>query len=209
MNFNGKLLPIILIFRYLRNTYGKASNGPQEKHSGFKTLPADVEFLVMCVHGTKDRWARLLWVCGVAELIRKNDDMDWNRVISFSRTSGSLRMLFLGLLLAKDLLDASIPEEVMKNVNADPVVRKLAKKTKEKIFERSNDSLPILENLLFHFRTRERLKDRIQYCLRLAMGITPEDRTFLSLPKFLSPLYYLIRPVRLTAKYGLKLLKDS
>ncbi len=191
--------------RYLWQSFERSTR----KHSGYKTLPADVELIVMCVHGTKDQWARLLWVCDVAELIRKNDGLDWNRVISLSSTSRSLRMLFLGLLLAKDLLDAPIPEEVMKNVDADPMVGRLATKTEERIFKGSNGSFPILENLLFYFRARERLKDRIQYCLRLATAITPEDRTFFSLPKFLSPLYYLIRPIRLMKKYGLKLLRNS
>ena len=179
------------------------------KDSEFNALPADVELLVMCVHGTKDLWARLLWVCDVAEFIRKNDGLEWDRVISLSSTSGSLRMLFLGLLLAKDLLDAPIPEEVMENVDADPMVGRLATKTEERIFKGSNGSFGYLKNLVFYFRVRERLGDRIQYWLRLATVITPEDRTFLSLPKFLSPLYYLIRPVRLMKKHGLKLSRSS
>jgi hypothetical protein len=181
----------------------KSAERVSRKDSEFNSLPAEVELLVMCVHGTKDLWARLLWVCDVAELIRKLDDLDWNRVISFSSTSGSLRMLFLGILLAKDLLDASVPEEVMKNVDADPMVGRLATKTEESIFKGSNGSFGSLKSLIFYFKARERLRDRIQYCLRLATTITPEDRTFLSLPKFLSPLYYLIRPIRLMEKYGL------
>jgi hypothetical protein len=191
--------------RYLWQSLERSSR----KHSGLKTLPADVELIVMCVHGTKDQWARLLWVCDVAELIRKNDGLDWNRVISFSTTSGSRRMLFLGLLLAKDLLDAPVPEEVMENVNADPVARKLAQKIEERIFKRSNGSFPILNSLLFYFKARERWKDRIQYCARVATVITPEDWTFFSLPNFLFPIYYLIRPIRLMKKYGLKLLTRS
>jgi hypothetical protein len=191
--------------RYLWQSFERSTR----KYSGFKMLPADVELLVMCVHGTKDQWTRLLWVCDVAELIRKNDDLDWNRVISFSTTSGSQRMLFLGLLLAKDLLDTSIPEEVMKTVNADSVARKLAQKVEKKIFKRANGSFPILESLLFYLRTRERWKDRIQYGLRLATKITPEDRTFFSSSKFLFLIYYLIRPIRLMKKYGVELLKNS
>jgi hypothetical protein len=179
------------------------------KNSEFHTLPADVELLVICVHGAKDLWARLLWVCDVAELIRKNDGLDWNRVVSFSSTSGSLRMLFLGLVLARDLLDVSIPEEVTKKADADPMVRRLAQKVEKGVFKSSNGSYGTLKKLLFYFKTRERLKDRIQYCLRLATAITPEDRTFFSLPKFLFPVYYLIRPIRLMKKYGSKLLRSS
>lgn len=157
----------------------------------------------MCVHGTKDLWARLLWVCDVAEVIQKNDDLDWDRIISFSSTSGSLRMLFLGLVLAKDLLDARIPEEVMKNVDADPMARRLAQKIEASFFKRSNGVSGILRNSLFYLQVRERLEDRIQYCLRLATGISPGDWTLFSIPDSLFPVYYLIRPIRLIKKYGL------
>jgi hypothetical protein len=191
--------------RYLWESTSRFSR----RDSEFNALPADVELLVLCVHGAKDLWARLLWVCDVAECIRKNDGLEWNRVISFSSTSGSLRMLFLGLLLAKDLLDAPIPEEVMKNVVADPMVGRLATKTEERIFIGSNGSFGSLKNYIFYFKARERLRDRIQYCLRLATAITPEDRTLLSLPTFLFPLYYLIRPMRLMKKYGFNLLTNS
>jgi hypothetical protein len=204
-----EITPHYLNFPVPSRTLWQSFERSTRKYSGFKTLPADIELIVMCVHGTKDQWARLLWVCDVAELIRKNDDLDWNRVISFSTTTGSRRMLFLGLLLAKDLLDASIPEEVMKNVNADPVARKLAQKIEERIFKRENGSFPILESLLFYLRARECWKDRIQYCVRLATGTTPEDRTFFSRSKFVFPIYYLIRPIRLMKKYGMELLRNS
>ena len=174
---------------------------------GFRALPPEIELIIFCVHGTKDLWARLLWVCDVAELIRKNDGLDWDRVISFSSSSGSLRMLFLGLLLAKDLLDAPIPEEVMKNVDADPMVGRLAQKVEARVFRRSNGSSGILRSSIFYLKARERLQDRIQYCVRLAMTVTPGDWTFLPLPHPLFPLYYLIRPIRLASKYGLKPLR--
>jgi hypothetical protein len=170
----------------------------------FWTLPPEIELIIICVHGAKDQWTRLLWICDVAELIRKNDGLDWDWVIRLSSTLGSLRMLFLGLFLANDLLNASIPGEVMQQVEGDPRVRRLARQVRQRLFRGPNGSSGIFKNPLFHLKARERMRDRIQYCVRLAMTTTPGDWTFLPLPHPLFPLYYLIRPIRLMAKYGLK-----
>ena len=58
-------------------------------------------------------------------------------------------------------------------------------------------------------RMRERWPDRVGYCLHLAQDVIPPsqaERTALPLPALLSPLYYLLRPVRLAGKYGPMLL---
>jgi hypothetical protein len=112
-------------------------------------------------------------------------------------------MLFLGLLLAKDLLDTPIPEEIRKGIESDPEVRRLATKVEEGLFKRSNGSVGILKRSLFYLRVRERLRDRIRYCTDLAITTTPGDWALLKLPRFLFPFYFLIRPFRLIKKYGI------
>jgi hypothetical protein len=151
--------------------------------------PEDL-LLILCVHGAKHLWTNLIWVCDVAELVRLYRGLDWEWVMKQASAVGSQRMLFLGLFLARSLLDAPLPEEIRKQVEAEPMVKRLAKQVEQRIFHES-DGLPGLwETSLFHLKGRERLKDRIWYCSRLAMSITPGD--------------CLIRPVRLVGKYGLK-----
>jgi hypothetical protein len=113
-------------------------------------------------------------------------------------------MLFLGLFLAKDLLDTSIPEKVMEQVEADPMVRKIARQVQKRLFHRANGSSGILEKSIFYLKARERMRDQIQYCLRLGMTTTPRDWNLFSLPNHLFPLYIFIRPIRLASKYWLK-----
>jgi len=173
----------------------------------FRAISPEVELIILCVHGTKERWTRLLWVCDLAEFIRVNQKLDWERIIELSRALGSLRMLFLGMFLAKSLLDASVPEKVMQQVEVDPMVRRMAKQVRKQLFQSTNGSSGILKKSMFYLKARERMRDQIQYCLRLAATTTPGDWTLLQLPKTFFPLYYLIRPIRLTAKYGLKVLR--
>jgi hypothetical protein len=55
-------------------------------------------------------------------------------------------------------------------------------------------------------RARERLSDRARYLYRLATASTSEEWRLVSLPSSLAPLYGLIRPLRLVAKYVSRLL---
>ncbi len=67
--------------------------------------------------------------------------------------------------------------------------------------------LGVLEALLFHLRITERWQDRVQHFIRLGTTTTVGDGAFLSLPKCLFPLYYMIRPVWLIGKYGRRLFR--
>jgi hypothetical protein len=178
------------------------------RNLGFRTLSPEIELIIISVHGTKDLWTRLLWVCDVAELVRIHEGLNWDWVLKLSKTLGSLRMVFLGLFLAKDLLDTSIPEEMMHQIEGDPMVRRLARQVRQRLFQEPKGSSGILKDSLFYLKVRERLHDRIQYCIRLAMMTTPGDWALFTLPQSLFPLYYLIRPIRLASKYGMKPLWD-
>lgn len=175
---------------------------PPNKELGFRTLPPEIELMMICIHGTKDLWTKLLWICDVAELIRSSKELNWDWVAELSHSLGSRRMLFLGLFLARDLLDASIPGVIAQQAELDPMVKRLATQVRQRLFNGSTGSSSILKNSLFHLKAREHLKDRVKYCIRLGMATTPGDWSLIKLPKSLFPLYYIIRPIRLMGKYG-------
>jgi hypothetical protein len=83
------------------------------------TLSPEDLLLILCMHHSKDVWVRLEWICGVAELIRRHDRMDWRWVIGQADMLGMRRMLFLGLYLASDVLGTALPEHVLRTVQAD------------------------------------------------------------------------------------------
>jgi hypothetical protein len=114
-------------------------------------------------------------------------------------------MLFLGLYLASSLLGVVLPTEVLHKVEDEPMIKALARDVHKRLFGEIDSSLGVLEALPFHLRMRERLQDRVRPCVRLTTA-TVGDWAFLSLPKYLFPLCYVVRPVRLTGKYGRRLL---
>ena len=168
------------------------------------TLSPENLLLFLCVHGGKHCWERLGWICDIAELIRTRDEMNWRTVMDQARALKSERMLFLGLYLASDLLEAPLPEEIRARVYSDPAVRSLATQIGERLFHEVSPG--VLENWRFQVRIRDRWRDGCRYCFGLVMTPTGLELTLMPLPAFLFPLYYVLRPMRLLVKHGGRML---
>lgn len=176
------------------------------------TISPEDLLLILCVHGAKHFWERLHWICDVAEVVEAYCGMDWERVIEEATARGSDRMLSLGLFLANDLLGAELPEEVLRIVHSDPVVRTLAGEVCGWLFQGVDGSRGVLEGSEFHpfhFRVRRRLRDKLRYWMRTVITPNHADWLDVPLPESLFPLYYLFRPVRLAGKYGGRLLERA
>ena len=189
--------------------------------------PEDL-LLVLCMHGTKHGWQRLGWVCDVAWLLSAYPELDWPAVQDRAREAGGLRMLHLGLRLAQDLFHAPLPRDVATCVQADVAARALARRVHNWYLNDVQPELPEARAAhpaggvgswylhdapqqapwdtglwRFHLQAKERRADRVRYVLRLAFTPTVGDWQAVALPSWLFPLYYLLRPFRLLAQYGL------
>jgi hypothetical protein len=173
-------------------------------------IKAEDMLLVLCVHGAKHSFKRLQWICDIAELIRANPNLDWHQVMDQASKSRSVRMLYLGLLLATSLLGAKIPRELILKIEADNEVKSVASRILTLLFPAGGGISLALTGSYFHVSLKEDWSDRarlrVRYFLhKLAHRLKPNvrDRHFLQLPGFLSFLYYVIRPIRLARIYGL------
>ena len=136
------------------------------------SIPPEDLILILCVHGFSHLWAFWGWICDVAELIRTYQGLDWKRVMKQADKLGGERMLFLGLLLAADLLGAVIPKEIMQRIGTDPTVESLAIQARKRLFHKIDAPLNIFERCILYLKGREHLQDRIQFCFRMAMILT-------------------------------------
>lgn len=163
--------------------------------------PAEELLLILCAHGAKDMWERLEWICSVAELVRSRPQIDWQRSLKIAAEANVERVLLLGLLLARDLFGARLPAFVERKIAAAPSIKKLAGQIRARLFSDDAEPPGVFERIRFHLQTRERVRDRVRYCLLLATTPTPGDWASLQLPASRSFLYAFARPVRLLKKY--------
>jgi len=177
--------------------------------SPMPNLPPEDLLILLCMHGAKDHWVRLMWVCDIAELTRRNPNLDWNRTIQQAKALGARRILFLGLYLAHQLLSAPIPLDIIQTMIADRHVVDLVAQVEKQMFSNSESDDRAIEGHSYYLRLRERWQDRIPYLLHyLPKMFKPNaaDRAMLPVPPFLSFLHYVLRPIRIASKYSLRLI---
>jgi hypothetical protein len=165
-------------------------------------LPAAEDLLLaLCIHGSKHLWERVAWIADIAGLISSKEELNWEELISRARSTGSERMLLLGLQLAERLLEVSLPAEVKSALKADAKVGLLADDVVRDLFTPGLTPSGISGYFLFQIKARRRLRDKINY-LRFTFTPNEEDLVRFNLPSSLSFLYYLVRPVRLVVTGG-------
>jgi hypothetical protein len=172
------------------------------------TLSLEDLLLVLCLHGFTHLWDRLGWICDVASLIDNRKDIDWELVLQNAARLGSRRILSLGLFLASELLEAPVPEAVWERLPPDLTVRTVAAQIQEHLFAERDEARGFVDGTLLHLRMRERKRDRLRSCFRLALTPRNYDWMFVPLPAWLFFLYYPLRPLRLVGKYGAKLFRN-
>lgn len=157
--------------------------------------------LALCVHGSKHLWERLAWVCDIAGLIEKHQDIKWTILLTQARATGSERMLLLGLCLAADLLDAELPDEARQSLHADPEITALAADVMRDLFTPELTPSGLAGYFRFQLKARRRFRDKVNY-LRFILTPTEEDLAQLSLPAPFNFIYYLLRPFRMALTGG-------
>jgi hypothetical protein len=132
----------------------------------------------------------------VAELIARQPVVDWPALLARAGEAGHARELLLGLLLARDLLGADLPDAVSRELAGDPKIPALARVVVAQLDPAAHGRLGVHEIARFHLGIRSTWSDRLAYC-RFAMMPTVADWSAVGLPRWLAPLHYPLRVARL------------
>jgi hypothetical protein len=163
-------------------------------------LPSPEDLLILlCIHGGKHCWSRLLWVSDVAALAQAHPGLDWAAVEGRASAWGVRRLLDLGPALARDLLGADLPPRT------DPALPSLVAEVRRHLFADPAGAPDPLGIFRFHLAARERWRDRARVCLR--QGFFPNERDAAWCPP-LRPfrrVHALLRPLRLSLAYARRL----
>jgi hypothetical protein len=117
-------------------------------------------------------------------------------------------MLGLGLLLASEH-GAMCPNAALARARECRRVRRLADQVRSTWFSDEFIAPSGWEMSQFHWAVRERRRDSLRYAASLLLTPTVADWRSVHLARPLSPLYYLVRPLRLLGKYGLDQMRGA
>lgn len=166
-----------------------------------RTFSVEDTLVMLCVHGAKHFWERLGWVLDIARLAAAQE-VNWTLLEQIATKMQARRVLLLGLYLAHDLFGALLPQPLLDEISDDQTVQELAEKVYEQYAGISDPGAGVLPRAVFRFRLRDGIGQGLRHTLRLAMSPTESDRQSVRLPRWLAPLYMLVRPWRLLREYG-------
>jgi hypothetical protein len=164
------------------------------------TLAPDDLLLFLCAHGAKHGWRRLAWLCDVARFLAAHRDLP-----ARAQAAGATRLFLLALLLAADLLDAPVPAPLLARARSSRPVRALAAAVQRRLWVVPWQDVEGWQAQWFRLRARDRWRDALRVARAAAFAPGAADWALVRLPDRLYPLYYVLRPIRLAAKYGTRL----
>ena len=158
-------------------------------------MSPELTLLVLCMHGCKHAWSRLIWIRDVAQLLEAHPDLDWKKAVREAKITGLWRALALGVLLAHRMASAPAPDSMLRRFDSDSTAHHMAVHFEENLFDAPGSTppsyLPYSVQLL-GFQDRVRLMSSLSF-----LRPNQRDRAFVRLPRGLHGLYFLIRPFRI------------
>jgi hypothetical protein len=167
-----------------------------------KTLAAEDLLLVLSLHAAKHAWGRLIWLCDIARIMRR-ENLNWSWIEEQSRALHFERILHITLGLIHRFFCVEIPSAAQAAMAADRATHAFI----DEIASSVRAGVEYEEEKLSYFRLmmrlRERRWDRVRFASRLALTPGPGEWQAVRLPRPLFPLYRIVRLARLAARFTL------
>jgi len=145
--------------------------------------------LILCIHASGDLWAKLSMISDISELI-KYHEMNWAYIIERCEELGIKRLLMVNLLLAHDILDLNLPNNIINQLKSE-IIQDLAFKAKKRIFMPDSDS--ILKMMNIRLNIREKRSHRIKDFFKIMFLPTNNEWNKSSTKSLFPPISYLFR----------------
>jgi glycosyltransferase involved in cell wall biosynthesis len=169
-------------------------------------LGSDDLALILCVHGAKHRWNRLEWIAGLATHVGTATDLNYDVLLKRAHALHSRRRVLLGLLVIRRVLDAPVPNTILRLARADRMISALCDEVLKSL-ETVHGRVPHFERAAslpfdwFHLRLGDSFKDRLRLVsYRLTTPGQPELWNTVTWGKHSLPLHALVRPLRVAVR---------
>jgi hypothetical protein len=171
-----------------------------------ETFSAEDSVLYQSMHGAKHLWRCLEWITALSETIRTTPSINWDVLVDRAVQAHATRILGLGLRLAANFCNLSIPPRALTTVDSDQAMQRMAQSIREQIFT-AGGAAHSTETNLYNLRIMDRKRDALLSACRALFVPTLPDWQALALPPRLHSLYYAFRPLRLSKVYSSALLR--
>ncbi len=159
-------------------------------------------FLIHCINATKEYWRPTLQQFYDIKMFIEHTELKWDALFKRASAIGCERMVMASLLTAHNLLTLPLPKSMLYNLNRYSYAGRVAQELENHLFMRGVVSSSRHKTTYFIALTDspfQRVHRALEW-VRLILTPTSSDREYCYLPRSLSFLYYIIRPIRLLLK---------
>jgi hypothetical protein len=164
-------------------------------------LSVEDELILICIHGAKHFWERLMWIADVAGLVSRQA-VDWDGAMLAAHEVQAERMLRVGLFLATNVVGAPLPALVVDELNSDAPASRVALQIARRLPVADTDPFGLRRRALFRIKMRGGFLEGSAYLLRLTLSPTEEDWAEGKEENKPGIVDVMRRPFRLARKYG-------
>jgi hypothetical protein len=171
------------------------------------SLSCENQLTALSLHAYKHMWQSLIWINDIARLLVRYPGLNWDEMLNASTHPDLQRILFVTVLLARDFLGAPLSEEMDRRIRRDAESGRIAETIQRTYFhpETAGGALSLKR---LQFRLISGWGDRFRAVAFFTFRPLPVDLKIL-LPRFLYPLYFILRPVGLLFRYLRRLAAGS
>jgi hypothetical protein len=150
--------------------------------------PEDL-LLLLCIHGWKHNWSRLIWVADVAQLLR-HFSLDWKYILDQAERNRSVRLLSLGLHMSHLCFGSLLPNEI----TVDQRICRLAALLRKRL--RDGKPHSYLEWHQFMLAARDSTRDQLLQVVRFILTPGLGEYAAVDLPPWAFPMFRVVRLAR-------------
>ena len=166
-----------------------------------KVLSDELKLVYLCVHGAKDGWSQIKWIVDADRLINARPELDWAQMFAIARSCGCQKMLAVGLVMSRELLDTRLPAVASEYVSTHRAALRTARRLSRRVL-RSPESgfrVPCIGINHTYLYLCDSLSDRIRHIYRVLTYPQARDCNTLGLSERLLPVWPWLRPMRILA----------
>ena len=190
--FVGKLSDAQSVF------YDLCDNQTSRQIAGieFPSLSLEDRLIILLAHGTKHGWNRLSWIYDIALLSQNN--INWKTVLRRSEKYGWQDATLLGLAVASELANIELPPIVRQSINNN-IRAQFGASIIQKLYQDPNRYAEMnVDTLMSVLYLNKSIVESTKELADIVFSPWEKDYQWVSLPPQLYPLYYLVRPCRLS-----------
>ena len=175
-----------------------------------KTIPGfagEDLVLILCMHGAKDEWKKLIWILDLAKVMSKGRPLDWHSISVRARVAHMELPLLLGLQLVKDLFLPDLVPPLETELRTRKVIAGLARETVGRLGEVAArpGRFPVKS---MHLKLCRNFRDKAHYAFQALFVPRIEDWALVRLPAWLTPLYFVLRPLNVLAAWAWNVIRN-